>query len=508
MSSPHLPPPHPTRTSGSPPRSPALPRHALPHHALPHHALPWAALAALTLLRLAVAAALPLSPDEAYYWTWSRALAPGYLDHPPMVALWIRAGTALLGDTTLGVRLLAPLSAAAGTVLLADAGRRLFGPGAGLRAAILLNATLMLGVGAVTMTPDTPLLLFWTAAAWALARIAAGGGGPWWLVVGAAAGLGFDSKYTAALLGLTAAGWLLLPANRPWLRTPWPWAGGALALALTTPVLAWNAAHGWASLAKQGGRVADFTPSRAGQFLAELLAGQAGLATPWIAALFLLGAWHAARQWRHPATALCAALVLPAAAVFLQHALGDRVQANWVAVLYPGCALAAAARFTRPRHWAPAAASGLALTALVYIQATLAPLTLPRTLDPSLRLAGWDRLAHDAAARGGAFLASEDYGTAAALAWSAPGLPVLGMEPRWALFALPPAAPTAPGLLLLTARRREPPDPAFWQSATFLGTLTRGRGGVEAEAFRLYRVQPRPGATAAWMPQPTRPPSP
>ena len=51
------------------------------------------ALAALTLVRLVVAATVPLSPDETYYWVWSRALAAGYLDHPPMVALWLRAGT-------------------------------------------------------------------------------------------------------------------------------------------------------------------------------------------------------------------------------------------------------------------------------------------------------------------------------------------------------------------------------------------------------------------------------
>ncbi len=60
----------------------------------------------------------PLAPDEAYYWVWSRALAAGYLDHPPMVALWIRAGTALAGDTPLGIRLLGPLSAPLGSLLL------------------------------------------------------------------------------------------------------------------------------------------------------------------------------------------------------------------------------------------------------------------------------------------------------------------------------------------------------------------------------------------------------
>ncbi len=70
----------------------------------------WAlvALIALTLLRLVVAASVPLAPDEAYYWVWSRALAAGYPDHPPMVALWIRIGTTLAGDSALGVRLLGP----------------------------------------------------------------------------------------------------------------------------------------------------------------------------------------------------------------------------------------------------------------------------------------------------------------------------------------------------------------------------------------------------------------
>jgi 4-amino-4-deoxy-L-arabinose transferase-like glycosyltransferase len=36
-----------------------------------------------------------LTADEAYYWMWSKHLAFGYYDHPPMVALVIRAGTDL-----------------------------------------------------------------------------------------------------------------------------------------------------------------------------------------------------------------------------------------------------------------------------------------------------------------------------------------------------------------------------------------------------------------------------
>ena len=124
--------------------------------------LAFAALLGLTALRLVVAAWMPLLPDEAYYWVWSRALAPGYFDHPPMVALWIAAGTALAGEGALGVRLLAPSAALLGSLMLARAARDLL-PGeetarreAGVLAAALLNATLLFGAGSVTMTTFRP----------------------------------------------------------------------------------------------------------------------------------------------------------------------------------------------------------------------------------------------------------------------------------------------------------------------------------------------------------------
>src|SRR3981189_3594988 len=69
------------------------------------------AIQALVALRLVAAAGPPLTFDEAYYWMWSKHLAFGYYDHPPMVALVIRAGTLIAGDTELGVRLVSFLSA-------------------------------------------------------------------------------------------------------------------------------------------------------------------------------------------------------------------------------------------------------------------------------------------------------------------------------------------------------------------------------------------------------------
>ena len=66
---------------------------------------------ALVALRLVAAAWTPLTFDEAYYWMWSKHLAGGYYDHPPGVALVIRLGTMIAGDTELGVRLVSILLA-------------------------------------------------------------------------------------------------------------------------------------------------------------------------------------------------------------------------------------------------------------------------------------------------------------------------------------------------------------------------------------------------------------
>ena len=504
------------------------------------------ALLALTLLHLAVAAVTPLVPDETYYWVWSRALAAGYLDHPPMVALWIRAGTFLCGPTALGVRLLGPLSAALGSVLLYDAAERLFpGRRAGPTAAALLNATLLLGVGAVIMTPDTPLLFFWTAALWAGARLAAGGSPRWWLVVGLCAGLALASKYTGVFLPLGLGLFLLFARSHgPGPRDLWrpePWLGLLLAGLVFLPVILWNADHGWAGFARQGGRVADWRPERAATFLAELLFGQIGLATPGVFVLFVVGLAAAARaamrtralgmpalEMQHRAGMLLTALSLPAALVFLQHAIGDRVQGNWPAILYPAAAVAAASLVTAPlaaHRWRrlvwPSAALGLGLTALAYGHAATGWPTGLAARDPAARqLSGWDGLAArvEAAriAAGADFIAAEPYGFASELAWTLPpGTRVLGMGAHWDLTALPrEGMGGGKGLLVRLARYGDAPDPAVWRDISALdadpGTkkpdreIARVSGKTEIERYRLFLVRAVSAGTApgVWLPRP------
>jgi hypothetical protein len=413
--------------------------------------------------------------------------------------------------------------------MLADAADRLLPDrGAGLWAAALLNATPLLGVGAVIMTPDTPLLFFWTATIWAAFRLArpgpdepgtrvgTAGVGRWWLAIGACAGLALASKYTAVMVWGGIALWLLLcPAMQPWLRRPHPWIGAGLGAAVFLPVVWWNAAHGWASFLRQGSRVGDWRPERAVQYLAELIGGQIGLVTPGIWVLALAGIVLATgRAWRRrePNWTLLALLTLPPALVFLQHAFGDRVQGNWPAILYPA-ALIAAAGLGAPvwrRLRGPAVILGFGMTAIVWFHGLTALPPVPARLDPvALRLDGWDNVARRIetvrAAVGASFVASEPYAVTAELAWMLPrDVAMVGVDPRWTLFRLP-AFPLGEGLgLLLRDARERPPDRAEWGAVEPVADVTREVRGTPFETYRLYRVDPQQdrGTAAVLLPRP------
>src|SRR5947209_14707861 len=86
-------------------------------------------------LRLLYDSYRQLVPDEAFYWVLSRHLAGGYLDHPPMVAYLIRAGTFLAGFNELGVRLFGTLLAFGALLVLVRMTRATI---AGERGAVLL----------------------------------------------------------------------------------------------------------------------------------------------------------------------------------------------------------------------------------------------------------------------------------------------------------------------------------------------------------------------------------
>ncbi len=126
----------------------------------------------LVVLRLVVAAVTPLTFDEAYYWTWSKHLAGGYYDHPPMVAVVIRLGTLIAGDTELGVRLVSILLVLPMSWAVYRAAQILFGNDRiAAASAVLLNVTLMVAVGTLIVTPDAPLMVASAFVLYSLAKV-------------------------------------------------------------------------------------------------------------------------------------------------------------------------------------------------------------------------------------------------------------------------------------------------------------------------------------------------
>jgi 4-amino-4-deoxy-L-arabinose transferase-like glycosyltransferase len=275
----------------------------------------------MTTVRLAVAATVPLTEDEAYYRLWSMRPAFGYFDHPPMIAWWIWLGRHLAGDSPLGVRLIPTLATAATSLVAFDAARRLgLGERVAARAGLWLNATLLVGFAGELAVPDAPAALFWISALWCALR-AVTGRGAWWLAVGAAAGLACLSKYSALFLAPGMLLWLALSVEgRRQLRTPWPWLGALVAGAIFAPNIAWNADHGWLTFAKQFGRVqpSGFAP----QFFAKLVVDQVMLLNP-IVAVFVALAVRRRAAW----TLL--AVSAPFATYLVIHSLHDPVQGQW-----------------------------------------------------------------------------------------------------------------------------------------------------------------------------------
>src|SRR5258707_2394667 len=203
----------------------------------------------MTALRVTYACLTELRTDEAYYWTWSKESALSFLDHPPMIAWFIRFGTAIFGDSNFGVRFAGVLAMLVTQLLLADIVRRVTHDARAIVFAVLMpEAALYYGLLMAKVSPDIALIPFAVAMLWALVRLHESGNPRWWFAAGLFAGLALLSKFTAIMLAPAVLAFALVPDwRRRWLFSLYPWAAALIALIVFSPVLIWNGQHDWAS---------------------------------------------------------------------------------------------------------------------------------------------------------------------------------------------------------------------------------------------------------------------
>jgi len=227
--------------------------------------------------------------DEMYYWTYNLYPALSYLDHPPLTAWLIAIGSALAGDTPLGVRLLQLLLMPLAVVLAYYYGKAMVDKTTGLLCAMLIAVVPAWFASGFLMITDAPQLVAWLTALLGFQRVFIQNRSDGWVLASLGMGLGMLSKYTIAFLAPAALLLILIqPGLRHWLWNWRTWLAGFFAVLLVSPVLIWNYQNDWASFVFQTTRRIDEDARFSSHWLVfhtlVMLAPLAG-----IAALYALG---------------------------------------------------------------------------------------------------------------------------------------------------------------------------------------------------------------------------
>ena len=379
--------------------------------------------------------------DEAYYWMWGQHPGLSYFDHPPLNAWLLGLSSTVFGWNKLALRAPVVLSFLVDIYVLSLFARRI---GGDWRRHFWLTLLLFLATPIFAFVTDFPLpdhlLLTGVLAATCCFfrffgdRAAGQPGQTRDLMLGALfLGLAGLAKYNAAFLGLGVAAFVLF-CDRALLREARIWLAGALALAIQTPVIAWNATQRFASYDFiLDGRHAGLRASFDG--LGLLLVNLLIFVSPFL--LWPLGRFLLSRRGAAPGTGFARATFALSSAAILGLSFTTQTLFHWNLVAY-AAALPFLARQLRPAWlFVPLqTAWGILAAVVILLNFSTNPLLgITAWRDESAAWSqDWSEAAQavtDAqAASGAAFVATADYTTAALLGFALADPDVVSLSPR------------------------------------------------------------------------------
>lgn len=218
-------------------------------------------IAISTLVRLALAAAYPLTNDEAYYYIYAKNPAWSHFDHPGMVGWIIQLFTFnLLLNAEWAIRLAAIFATSFNTWLIFKIGNYIGNPKAGWYSALLYNLSFYGFIIAGTLIlPDAPQSMFWFLALLFVVKaffvenelkkqninfVTA------FIFIG----LGMLSKYSTVFLWAGIFGFILFN-DRKWLKRSGFYFANIIALASLLPIIIWNYQHDFISFTFHSNRI-------------------------------------------------------------------------------------------------------------------------------------------------------------------------------------------------------------------------------------------------------------
>jgi 4-amino-4-deoxy-L-arabinose transferase-like glycosyltransferase len=335
-----------------------------------------AVIGVLTVLRAYAAFHVPLTADEAYYWTWSLHPAFGYTDHPPMVAWLIGIGRSLGGGAGF-VRLpfvlceaLAAIAVGRAAMLVED------NPRAGAIAAILFALIPQTKLAIGEALPDGAYMAAWALALWGAVAVDRRP------TLRNALGLGLA---LAAVVLSRTFGWALvagifawsLERDRRWRVWPPLVLTAAIVAAGYLPFILWNATHGWENFAFTFHTRQHFGVARA------RFADISTLRFVLYAALLAVVTWFVALR-RPPRLTLVAWTALPLPLVLLAFSFVTTTESYWI--IGPAASVALGAGIMLERSalvWRRVVIAVLAV-ATAYATAAALFLTLPELTQAAI----------------------------------------------------------------------------------------------------------------------------
>ncbi len=385
---------------------------------------------------------LDLAPDEAHYWEWSRRLDFSYYSKGPIIAYLIALTTKLGGDNVFSVRLLSPFFSFLSSFLMYRLSTSMFGNSkAGILSGILLQITPLFSTYGILMTIDSPFVFFWCLALWLFWKTIATKKPFYWYVTGIVVGVGFLTKYTMLLFYFCVLIFLIFSKeDRLWLKRVHPYLAFMCTLLVCSPVIVWNAFHGWVTLLHTA--YSHIRINEGLKFslksLFEFIASQIGIITPFLSSLII----YILIKYRHSDLRMSLekkyllSFSLPILLLVLLKSIQGKAEANWSLVSYP--ALFVLFSFYILERWKD---FGIKLKLFIYFSLIFSFLftvsahyssifNIPPKLDPASRLKGWKELGIEISRiydsmleKGHVFVFSDSYQVSSELAFYIDGHP-------------------------------------------------------------------------------------
>jgi hypothetical protein len=204
--------------------------------------------AAIAIIHLLTNSRYGFHRDELQFLSDARHMDWGFVAYPPFTAVMERISMALFGLNMVGLRLFSVLAQATAIIVTGLMARELGG-----RRLAQVTAALAVALSPLPLFEGTEFqyttfdYLWWVLIAYFTIRLLTSENPRWWLGIGAAVGLGLETKYAIVFFIAGVLAGVAFTRARRYLASPWFWAGIAVALIIFLPNFIWQVRHDFIS---------------------------------------------------------------------------------------------------------------------------------------------------------------------------------------------------------------------------------------------------------------------